>query len=350
MVSPLPVFDGHNDVLLRLASPSSQDEFLTRRGEGHLDLVRAREAGFVGGLFACYTPSQEEVRPVVEEDGSYRTPFPDTPDLSEAQSRVLRMASTLFSLERRSQGAVRVCTEVAHIRECVATGALAAVFHIEGAEALGEDLDELYVFHRLGLRSLGPVWSRPNRFGEGVPFAYPSSPDTGPGLTAVGKELVRLCNRLGIMVDLSHLNEKGFWDVAALSDRPLVASHSNAHAICAHSRNLTDRQLDAIAETGGLVGINFAVKFLHPEGRGDLDMPLSVIVRHVDHLIERLGVNGVALGSDFDGCTVARAMGDVTGVSRLIQELRAHGYDEETLRRICLENWLDVLERTWTLE
>src|ERR1700759_669044 len=97
------------------------------------------------------------------------------------------------------------------------------VLHLEGAEAIDADLSNLEAFYASGLRSLGPVWSRPNIFGHGVPFAYPRSPDTGPGLTAAGKEFVRACNRLGILVDVSHLNERGFWDVANLSDRPLVA-------------------------------------------------------------------------------------------------------------------------------
>ena len=111
-------------------------------------------------------------------------------------------------------------------------GNLAAVLHIEGAEAIDPELEALEVFYAAGLRSLGPVWSRPNVFGHGVPFRFPSSPDTGPGLTDAGKELVRACNRLRIMLDLTHLNEAGFWDVAALTDAPLVATHSNVHALC----------------------------------------------------------------------------------------------------------------------
>src|SRR5439155_17471941 len=151
---------------------------------------------------------------------------------------------------------------------------LAAIMHIEGAEAIDPDLDSLEVFYQAGLRSLGPVWSRPNAFGEGVPFRFPGSPDTGPGLTPKGRELVRACNRLGILIDLSHLNEQGFWDVARLSAAPLVATHSCAHALCASSRNLTDKQLDAIKESDGMVGLNFAVCFLREDGANDADTPI----------------------------------------------------------------------------
>ena len=125
---------------------------------------------------------------------------------------------------------------------------LAAVLHIEGAEAIDANFELLDVLYAAGLRSLGPVWSRPNAFGHGVPFRCPSSPDTGPGLTDLGKALIGACNRLRILIDLSHLNERGFWDVAAISNAPLVATHSNAHAISPHSRNLTDRQLAAIRQ------------------------------------------------------------------------------------------------------
>ena len=154
------------------------------------------------------------------------------------------MASILIRIEREANGRVRICRTVEDIRHCMEAGALAAVLHIEGAEAIDPEFETLDVLHQAGLRSLGPVWSRPNAFGHGVPFRCPSSPDIGPGLTDLGKELIRACNRLKILIDLSHLNERGFWDVAELSDAPLVATHSNAHALSPHSRNLTDQQLD----------------------------------------------------------------------------------------------------------
>jgi membrane dipeptidase len=347
MPDQLPVFDGHNDVLLRLAERGEDvGAFLERNDEGHLDLPRAREGGFVGGLFAVFTPSPNSPESV-QRQGGYERPLPDPPDIATAQQNTLALAASLFRLERQSRGMLRVCRSVPEIRASVEDGALAAVFHVEGAEAVGEDLAFLEVLFQAGLRSLGPVWSRTNAFGSGVPFNYPGTPDTGEGLTDLGKELVRECNRLGIMVDLSHMNEKGFWDVAELSDKPLVASHSNAHAICPVPRNLTDRQLAAVSESGGLVGLNFAVGFLDPSGSKKPELPLEVMVRHVDHLVEHLGIGGVALGSDFDGCVVSNGIVDVTGLPKLIGALRNHGYDDAALRRICFENWLDVLERTW---
>jgi len=224
---------------------------------------------------------------------------------------------------------------------------LVAVLHLEGAEAIAPDCSNLETWYEAGLRSIGPVWSRPNAFGHGVPFAFPSGPDTGPGLTGAGRELVRRCNELGIVVDLSHLNEQGFWEVAKRSTAPLVASHSNAHALCPCSRNLTDRQLDAIRESGGLVGLNFAVGFLRADGRDDADTPLEAAAEHLDHLVSRLGIDGVGIGSDFDGCTVPAPIRDAAGLPRLFELLRARGWDEPSLKKLAHENWLRVLERTW---
>jgi membrane dipeptidase len=205
----------------------------------------------------------------------------------------------------------------------------------------------LDILYQAGLRSIGPVWSRSNIFGHGVPFRFPSTPDTGPGLTDAGKALVKACNELKVLIDLSHLNEKGFWDVAKLSDAPLVASHSNAHAVSPHSRNLTDDQLRAIRDSGGLAGINYATSFLREDGRMNADTPLEQMVRHADHLIEMLGVDGVGLGSDFDGAVIPAAIGDVAGLPKLVEAFRAAGYDEETIRKLCRDNWVNVLRRTW---
>jgi membrane dipeptidase len=191
------------------------------------------------------------------------------------------------------------------------------------------------------------VWSRPNAYADGVPFRFPSSPDTGSGLTGAGKELVGECNRLGVLVDLSHTNERGFWDVAGLTEAPLVATHSNAHALCPASRNLTDRQLDAIRDSDGMVGVNFAVGFLREDGGESEETPLETVVRHVDYLVERVGINGVGFGSDFDGAKVPERIGDVSGLPNLLAALHDAGYDDASLRKLAHENWGRVLRATW---
>ncbi|HZS94288.1 MAG TPA: dipeptidase [Chloroflexota bacterium] len=325
------IFDGHNDVLLRLKEPR---EFFDSRGEGHLDLPRAREGGFGGGFMACFAPSPGE-----------RTESPKPVEREAARDSVLTLMARLFRLVDESEGQVRVVEDVADIERSLADGTFAALLHIEGAEAIDSEFELLEVFYRAGLRSIGPVWSRSNIFGHGVPFGA-GSPDTGPGLTPLGKELVRACNRLGIMIDLSHLNERGFWDVARLSDAPLVASHSNAHSLCATTRNLTDRQLDAIAESDGMVGVNFAVQFLDPNHETG-ETPAEAIADHIDYLVNRIGIDRVGLGSDFDGATIPKDVGDVAGLPRLRTVLRERGYGDAEMARLTHRNWLRVLRRTW---
>ena len=255
--------------------------------------------------------------------------------------------SAALRLERLSEGRFRIARSAKDIARARRDGAMAAIFHIEGAEAIGPDLAELDLFHAAGLRSLGPVWSRPNIFGHGVPFRFPSPPDTGPGLTEAGKRLVRRCNELKILVDLSHLNEKGFRDVARINDAPLVATHSNAHSICASSRNLTDRQLAVIAESKGLVGLNYAVAFLRPDGAYRSETPLDIMVRHLAFLVEKLGEDGVGLGSDFDGAMIAREIGDVAGLQNLVEAMLKAGFGRPLVRKICHANWVGLLARTW---
>ncbi|MGK9167275.1 dipeptidase [Inquilinus limosus] len=347
--APIPVFDGHNDVLLRLLKShagSAETAFIEGTATGHLDLPRARRGGFAGGMFAIFPPSPHSSGSIDRmQGGSYAVPLPPELGLAEAQAATTAMASILLRLERA--GGLSVCRSVAEIRAAIARDSLATVFHIEGCEAIDTDFRMLDLLYAAGLRSLGIVWSRPNAFGHGVPFQFPGSPDTGPGLTDAGRALVRECNERRILIDLSHLNEKGFWDVAELSTAPLVATHSNAHSVCPHARNLTDRQLDAIRDSGGLVGLNFATAFLRPDGSMNADTDLEIMVRHVDALIERLGEDGVGLGSDYDGATVPAAIKDAAGLPRLFEALRARGYDEPLLRKIGTENWFRVLERTW---
>ena len=337
-----PVFDGHNDVLLRLwtsAEPNPEARFINGEPVGHIDLPRSKTGGLAGGLCAIYVPSPSKE---LNAEGNF-----ETPAHSDALNTTLAMAALLTRIEMAANGGFRVCRTASDIRQSMADGAFAAVFHIEGVEAISDGLDELYVMHQAGLRSLGPVWSRPNIFAYGVPFRFNSSPDIGPGLTDAGKRLIKACNELKVMIDLSHMNEKGFWDIAKLSDAPLVASHSNAHGVCPHSRNLTDKQMDAIRDTGGLAGLNFGVSFLHSEGQRDLNLPLSEMIRHIDYMVERMGIDHVALGSDFDGTAISTEIGDATGLPKLIDALRAHGYDQESINKIAHDNWIRVLERTW---
>ncbi len=343
----IPFFDGHNDTLLRLLEkPRDQrvSAFVEGTTEGHIDLPRAQQAGMVGGFYAMFPPPvKTDLASVAASPGGGKGELPPELSLTDAQYSTNGMAALLLDLERAN--ALNICRSVADIRAAIADGKHAAIFHIEGAEAIDTEFRSFEVLYAAGLRSIGITWSRANAFGTGVPFRHNADPDIGPGLTDAGKELVRICNARGVLIDLSHLNAAGFRDVAAMSGKPLVATHSNVHAICPGTRNLTDWQLAAIRESGGLVGLNFATGFLRPDGKFDADTPIELMVRHVDALIAALGEDGVALGSDFDGAMVPKEIGDVTGVPKLLQALLDKGYGDELVRKIALENWLGLIGR-----
>jgi membrane dipeptidase len=319
------IVDGHNDLVSKLW-----------RGDQvrHVHLDEAPAVDFAGGFFAVYVPSPHPPNPT---SAHYALPLPEPIPRDEAA----RVADEQYEVLRSLP--VRLATSPDDFQP----GGVAAILHLEGAEPLAEDLSDVETWYDRGLRSLGLVWSRPNAFAEGVPFGFPASPDTGPGLTPAGRELVRTCNELGILVDLSHLNEAGFWDVAGLSSAPLVATHSNAHALCASSRNLTDAQLDAIGESRGIVGVNFAVSFLREDGGQVAATPLSEIVRHVEYVAGRIGIDHVAFGSDFDGALVSEELGGIAGFPKLVEALRAGGFDGEAVAKVTHRNWLRVLGDTW---
>ncbi len=354
-----PIFDGHNDLLLRLmmrCENASTQQVIDRcvsgatkgKPDGHIDLPRMLAGGFCGGLFAVFIPppigslSFEKMG-----DNGYSIPMPPPIDYTDALPVAMTQIALLLQLIERSDGQMRLCTNKLAIQNCIDESVIAVVLHMEGAEAIDKDLQSLEVFHAAGLKSLGPVWSRNTVFADGVPLAFPTSPDIGGGLTEAGRRLIKACNQKRILVDLSHLNEAGFWQVANLSDAPLVATHSNAWTMCNSARNLTDKQLDAIRDSDGVVGMNLATCFIRSDGKMSGDTELRAFVEHIDYTMNRIGDTRVALGSDFDGAVIPNAIGDIGGLDALRAAFEQQGYDNELQQRLCFENWLNVLERTW---
>ncbi len=336
-----PVFDGHNDVLTR----DDGAGFVDGRPKGDLDLSRMRAGAMRGGIFAIFTSSRRERHePLPRSDGVLEFELAPAVSQRRAAAEASQAAGRLMALERGRH--VRVGRVIADVDAAMSDhGPPVAVLHLEGAEAIDSSLEALELWYAAGLRSLGPVWSRPNAFGHGVQFVSPSSPDIGPGLTDPGRALVRRCAELGVLVDVSHLNAAGFWDVARLEAGPLVASHSAAHALCAASRNLTDSQLDAIGSSGGLVGIVFASAFLRPDFAEDPDTPLDLIVEHARYVADRIGVEHVGLGSDFDGAVLA--LRDASRFPRLLDALAGAGFSADELAGIAWRNWRRVLAAWW---
>lgn len=333
-------FDGHNDLLLNLwlNYPDTPGAFFEKI-EGHLDFPRIQQSGLIGGLFAIFIPPKH----YIADKYPHHAKKLDNP--LEVMWEQLAILKELIKL---SEGKIKLCTTAAALHQSKKDQVFAAVAHIEGADALALDSNSLERFYHAGVRSVGPFWNTPNTYGEGVTGSFPGTPDSGPGLTGAGKRLIGQLAERKMVIDCSHMNEKTFWEVAELSNQPLIATHSSVHRLCAQPRNLTDQQLLAIRDSGGVVGINFGNAFTRPDGARSEETDLDILADHFCYVAELIGDGHLALGSDFDGVSVPKALGDVTGLPLLAERLRRRGFCEESLVKITTQNWLRVLERTWS--
>ncbi|MCU4443793.1 dipeptidase [Acinetobacter pittii] len=341
----IPVFDGHNDALTRLwlsDYPDPVHAFIHERLVGHLDLKRCQEAGFIGGMFAIFLPPYS----YVQQHHSNKLFDQNASDFTQQQIEqiCLEQLDLAHQLAQYSKN-IKICTSVQDIQDCRAEKKLAIVLHMEGAEALQQNPDLLDVFYERGLRSIGPLWNRPSRFGHGLNAKFPHSPDTGAGLTSDGKDFIKRCADKKMVIDVSHMNEKAFWNTVDILQQPIVATHSNSHALCPQARNLTDPQLKAIRESKGMVGVNFDVAFLRSDGQRNADTSIDVILEHLEYLMDHLGEEHVGFGSDFDGALIGTELEDVTGLHRLIERMQQRGYSKTLIENICLNNWVRVLYR-----
>ena len=343
------LFDGHNDTLKRAYLTGTS--FFERNTYTGIDLPRARAAGYRGGFFAIMTPPEtaEERNPryglTLSEKG-WDVVYPRSIGQAYAEGFTTRLLDA-FLAEVEARGGIAIVRDSAQLRHALDGGEIAVILHLEGAEAICEDLSNLPALLDRGVRSIGPVWSRPNCFGSGVPFRFPSTPDIGPGLTPAGKRLITACNDLRILVDLTHLNEHGFWDVAELTVAPLVVSHANVHRICPSTTNLMDTQLDAIARSGGIVGVMFDVLNTRPDGKLVYETSIELILRHVDYIVDRVGIDHVGFGSDMDGAQMPTALASVESWGSLLELLTYRGYSQENVEKIAWKNWARVICETW---
>ena len=215
-------------------------------------------------------------------------------------------------------------------------GKIAAMLSIEGADVLEGRLSMLRVYHRLGVRMVGLVHSLRNLLADGV-----SDNRTKGGLSQFGVEVVEELNRLGMMVDVSHLSDAGFWDVMEASKDPVVASHSNSRAVCPHPRNMTDDMIRALAEHGGVMGMNFATDFVH-----ETNPSVETLVDHIDHIVDLVGPEHVGLGSDFDGIpSTPRGLEDASKMPALTEELVKREYSEDYIHLILGGNHLRLVKQ-----
>ncbi len=308
------IIDGHCDSLLDAATGSRS--LTDESKEKHLDFPRLKKAGVSVQFFAAYI--EADFKP------------------ERSLKRVLQLIDTFYNEIEKSKGQVALVTNYQEIVSTTSQGNIGALLAIEGGEALAEDLGVLRMLYRLGVRSIGLTWNQRNAIADGV-----GENDSGGGLTVFGKAVVQEMNTLGILIDVSHISERGFWDVLATSSKPIAATHSNAYTLCNHRRNLNDRQIKALAKNGGVMGMNFAPAFICPKAPS-----LSRLVDHIDYIADLVGVEVIGLGSDFDGIEeTPRGLEDVTKLPRIFEELSKRGYKDEEIRKIAGENFLRVIKQ-----
>ncbi|HEV8354945.1 MAG TPA: dipeptidase [bacterium] len=306
------VVDLHSDTLL--AVQSGARGIGKRSSVGHIDLPRLREGGMDVQVFAAFIHPRESSRG-----------FARATELIDAFDRMIS--------EHRA--AIGRATTVSEIEALVRSGRVAAVLSIENGDALGGSPANLDTLYRRGVRVMGLTWNASNDLADGA-LEHRHS-----GLTPLGKMVVRRMQQLGIVVDVSHLSEKSFWDVLAATTGPVMATHSDAAAVVPHPRNLTDAQLRALAGRGGLVGVNF---YPAHAGGGSIER----ILRQIDYMVKIMGVEHVGLGSDFDGFNQqVRGLEDVSKLPNLTAGLAARGYTPDQIKKILGGNALRVFKQVW---
>ncbi len=311
-----PIIDGHCDTVHRFISGTGSYDFTRYNKEGHIDLPRLRQAGVKLQFFALY------IEPDYKPIGAVR--------------RCMQLIDGYYRTVGRVQADLQTILNISHLHEAMNSNRIAALLSVEGGEALEGDLAVLRVLFRLGVRGLGLTWNQRNQLAVGVGEGI-----KGDGLTSFGREVIREMNNLGMIVDLAHINEKGFFEAISLSNRPVIVSHANARVLCDHPRNLSDSQLRALSENNGIIGLSYYPSFIHRESPS-----LEKLLDHFVHVATVAGVEHLGFGSDFDGIDkTINGLDDVSCLHHLVDGLISRGFTPKETEQITSENYLRVLNQ-----
>ncbi len=337
------VIDSHCDTTQRLMKDDWN--FAQRHEEWHVDIPRLREGGVDAVFMAVFAPGPVE------------------PGAGIAASRA--QIDRIHETAGRHESDVALARTVEEVRQAAADGRIALLIGIEGGYLIEDSLDVLREYHSRGATYLTLTHATHTSWADSSGVHEALEPLHG-GLTAFGRDVVRELNRLGMMVDVSHVSDDTFWDVMKTSTAPVVATHSSCRALSAHRRNMTDEMIRAVADTGGVVQINFAAAFIDPDypqiepevrkqwfttcGEFRRDMlpdhvtPLAILADHFDHALKLVGPAHVGIGSDYDGTAAVPAdMEDCSKLANLTAELLRRGHTEEALTQVLGENLLRVM-------
>lgn len=311
----MDLFDGHCDTILRCYLEGGG----LRRQAGHLDLERRRGKGRWAQFFATFgspedMPGRSLWEVFLEEYALFRSEVDANADL------------------------VVFCRTGAEAQAAFAAGKTAAFLSAEGAELLDCDPDKLRLAHRMGVRAVNITWNHPNA------LSGTNAEEPDRGLSEQGRAFVKTMGELGMLVDVSHLSDPGFWDVMEITDRPVVATHSNARAVFPDPRNLTDEQFAAIINTNGVAGLNMYAGFL-----GE-DPDFDTVVSHLEHFLALGGENNVSMGGDWDGITrMPRGMSGIQDMEKLYEHLLRRNYSESLLEKVFYSNLMRVVNEVCSM-
>ncbi len=309
--------DAHTDVLLRCIKDNI--ELGKRLSLGHVDIPRLKEGNVKLQFFAIFVESKYKPEKALKQ-------------------AILMIERFYEELEKNKEDLVLI-KNLSDLQKIENNDKIGVLLSIEGGEPIETNLELLDFFYRLGVRAMGLTWNERNMIANGA-----GEWGMLGGLSKFGREVVQRMNKLGMIVDVSHITPPGFWDVIEISEKPIIASHSNAYALCNHPRNLTDLQIKALAENGGVVGINFYSKFLNASGKSTL----KDIIRHIDYIVELVGPDHVGMGSDFDGISSwPEEIYDASRFPVIFEELEKRGYKEKDIKKIAGENFLRVIRENW---
>lgn len=293
----------------------------------HLD--RFKKGNMVGGTFIVWIDPPHDIRP---------------------KERFIESIKYMSAEILQNQDIIKVIYNTRDFYDAIDEGKLAILLGMEGLSPLGDDVDGIYALYQLGFRQINLTWNEQNEFATGV------RGDKNRGLTQLGKKAVKIMEDLGIIIDVSHANDRTFWDVYNTASKPIIASHSNSRALCNVPRNLTDDQIKAIGETGGLVGINAFNEFIHVDrDKRNVDF----LINHIEHIVDLIGIENVAFGFDFfeyleqdtsstfieDPYIGTPGIEDISKSGNLIRKLEERGFSKEDIEKISYRNFLNLMDR-----
>ncbi len=314
------IFDAHSDIWTDVTQHTVKGETdIFRR----YHMERLKKGGIEGGIFVIWN---------------------DPPFDTDPRKRTLQMMEAIRGEEKAAADVLKVARSFDDVLEARRDGKFYAFIGLEGLKSIGEDLDLINEYYEFGARHASLTWNEAN------PLATGAKSDPERGLTPVGKQAVKRIQDLGMLLDVSHLNDKSFWDLMSAAVGPVVATHSNCRALCDQSRNLTDEQIKALRETGGMVGLNSFNEFVHPDEK---QQTVENLVKHLIHLVELMDVEHVGFGFDFSEFLSGETMSsfssqstpytigleDASQVPNLIAEMRRVGFNEAEIEKISYGNW-----------